>query len=58
MFVVITPGLMGVPTFTSKLEKDICTFIKRHNANARPTRSTKSVNEILASVKHFCQKAK
>ncbi len=47
----------GVHTSTKELEKDICTFIERHNENPRPYRWTKSADEILASVKRFCQKA-
>lgn len=47
----------AVHTSTSQLEKDICTFIERHNENPRPYRWTKSADEILASVKRFCQKA-
>lgn len=46
----------GVHTSTRELEKDICTFIQRHNENPRPYRWTKSADEILASVKRFCQK--
>lgn len=47
----------GVHTSTSQLEKDICTFIEKHNENPRPYRWTKSADDILASVKRFCQKA-
>jgi hypothetical protein len=38
------------------LETDIRTFIVRHNENPRPYRWTKSADEILASVRRFCQK--
>lgn len=46
----------GVHTSTRPLEKDIRAFIERHNKNPRPYRWTKSADEILASVKRFCQK--
>ena len=41
---------------TSQLEADIRAFIERHNENPKPYRWTKSADEILASVKRFCQK--
>jgi transposase len=47
----------GVHTSTKQLETDIRAFIKRHNENPKPYRWTKSADEILASVKHFYQKA-
>jgi transposase len=46
----------GVHTSTKQLEADIRAFIKRHNENPKPYRWTKSADEILASVKRFCQK--
>jgi transposase len=46
----------GVHTSTKLLETDIRTFIERHNENPKPYRWTKSADEILASVKRFCQK--
>jgi transposase len=46
----------GVHTSTKHLEADIRTFIERHNENPKPYRWTKSADEILASVKRFCQK--
>jgi transposase len=46
----------GVHTSTKQLETDIRTFIVRHNENPRPYRWTKSADEILASVRRFCQK--
>ena len=46
----------GVHTSTSQLEADIRGFIERHNENPKPYRWTKSADEILASVKRFCQK--
>ena len=39
-----------------QLEADIRAFIDRHNENPKPYRWTKSADEILASVKRFCQK--
>jgi len=45
----------GVHTSTRALEADICAFIDRHNENPKPFRWTKSADEILASVKRFCQ---
>lgn len=47
----------GVHTSTKQLEADIRAFIERHNENPRPYRWTKSADEILASVRRFCQKA-
>ena len=46
----------GVHTSTTQLEADIRTFIERHNQAPKPYRWTKSADEILASVKRFCQK--
>jgi transposase len=46
----------GVHTSTKQLETDIHAFIERHNENPKPYRWTKSADEILASVKRFCQK--
>jgi transposase len=46
----------GVHTSTKQLEVDILAFIERHNENPKPYRWTKSADEILASVKRFCQK--
>ena len=46
----------GVHTSTKHLEPDIRGFIERHNKNPKPYRWTKSADEILASVKRFCQK--
>ena len=48
----------GVHTSTSQLEADIRAFIERHNENPKPYRWTKSADEILSSVKRFCQKAR
>lgn len=47
----------GVHTSISKLEADIRTFIERHNENPKPYRWVKSADDILSSVKRFCQKA-
>ncbi|RVP45604.1 IS630 family transposase, partial [Sinorhizobium medicae] len=46
----------GVHTSTMQLEADIRSFIERHNQNPKPYRWTKSADDILASVKRFCQK--
>jgi transposase len=46
----------GVHTSTKQLEADIRAFIERHNEKPKPYRWTKSADEILASVKRFCQK--
>ncbi len=45
----------GVHTSTRQLERDIRNFIERHNENPKPFRWTKSADEILASVRRFCQ---
>lgn len=34
----------------------MATFIKAHNENPKPYKWVKSADEILASVKRFCQK--
>jgi transposase len=46
----------GVHTSVRQLEADIKSFIKAHNENPKPYRWVKSADEILASVKRFCQK--
>lgn len=46
----------GVHTSIKKLEADIHAFIKRNNQKPKPFKWTKSADEILASVKRFCQK--
>jgi putative transposase len=38
------------------LEADITDFIEAHNENPKPYRWVKSADEILASVKRFCQR--
>ena len=47
----------GVHTSVSQLEADIAAFIEAHNTDPKPYRWTKSADDILASVKRFCQKA-
>ena len=47
----------GVHSSTRQLEADIHSFIERHNENPRPYKRVKSADEILSSVKRFCQKA-
>ena len=47
----------GVHTSIGQLEADIQAFIDRHNESPKPYRWTKSADEILSSVKRFCQKA-
>ncbi|CEJ14345.1 Integrase core domain protein [bacterium YEK0313] len=46
----------GVHRSTADLEADIIAFIGTHNENPKPYRWVKSADEILASVKRFCQK--
>ncbi len=46
----------GVHTSVRQLEADIRAFIDRHNQDPKPFRWTKSADQILASVKRFCQK--
>jgi len=46
----------GVHTSTKKLEADIRAFIEIHNKSPKPYKWTKSADDILASVKRFCQK--
>jgi transposase len=47
----------GVHTSTIQLERDIASFIQQHNESPKPYRWTKPADEILASVKRFCQTA-
>jgi len=42
---------------TAELEADIATFIAAHNESPKPYKWVKSADDILASVKRFCQKA-
>jgi transposase len=46
----------GVHRSTAELEADIADFIEAHNQKPRPYKWVKSADEILASVKRFCQK--
>jgi transposase len=46
----------GVHTSVKQLEADIRTFIDRHNENPKPFKWVKLADQILASVKRFCQK--
>jgi transposase len=46
----------GVHGSVAQLEADIRTFIERHNDNPKPFKWTKSADDILASIKRFCQK--
>ena len=41
---------------TAELEADIAAFIEAHNESPKPYRWVESADEILASVKRFCQK--
>ncbi len=45
----------AVHTSTPQLEADIRSFIERHNENPRPYNWVKSADDILSSVKRFCQ---
>jgi sugar-specific transcriptional regulator TrmB len=47
----------GVHTSTSQLEADIRALSERHNENPKPYRWAKSADDILSSVKRFCQKS-
>lgn len=47
----------GVHRSTADLEADIAAFIEVHNENPKPYKWVKSANEILPSVKRFCQKS-
>lgn len=46
----------GVHRSTKELETDIIAFVEAHNENPKPYKWVKSADEILASVKRFCQK--
>ena len=46
----------GVHTSIKDLDADIKAFIDKHNENPKPYKWTKSADEILASVKRFCQR--
>lgn len=41
---------------TTELEADIVAFIETHSENPKPYRWVKSADDILASVKRFCQR--
>ena len=46
----------GAHRSTAELEADINAFIKAHNESPAPYKWVKSADQILASVKRFCQK--
>lgn len=46
----------GVHRSTAELEADIAAFIEAHNQNPKPYKWVKSADQILASVKRFCQR--
>ncbi|RNF32862.1 IS630 family transposase [Paracoccus methylarcula] len=46
----------GVHRSVTELEADIVAFIETHNEEPKPYRWVKSADEILASVKRFCQR--
>ena len=46
----------GVHTSVRQLQADIRTFIDHHNENPKPFKSVQIDDQILASVKPFCQK--
>lgn len=46
----------GVHRSVAELEADIAAFIAAHNEAPKPYRWVKSANDILASVKRFCQR--
>jgi len=46
----------GVHRSVAELKADIATFIEVHNKNPKPYKWVKSADEILASVKRFCQR--
>lgn len=46
----------GVHRSTAALEADILAFIEAHNEAPKPYKWVKSADEILASVKRFCQR--
>lgn len=46
----------GVHRSTAELEADIAAFIAAHNEKPKPYKWVKSADDILASVKRFCQK--
>jgi len=52
----INGGLYLVHRSIAELEADITAFIEAHNENPKPYRWVKSADEILASVKRFCQR--
>lgn len=46
----------GVHRSVAELERDIATFIDAHNENPKPYKWVKSADEILGSVRRFCQR--
>ena len=47
----------GVHRSTQQLESDIRAFIDAHNADPKPSRWTKSADNILAAIQRFCQRS-
>ena len=45
----------GIYRSVAALKNDIDAFIRRHNADPKPFRWTKSADDILASIERFCQ---
>jgi len=45
----------GVHRSVAELERNIAIFIDQHKENPKPYKWVKSADEILASVKRFCQ---
>jgi hypothetical protein len=45
----------GIYRSVAALRADITSFIDRHNADPKPSRWTKSADDILASIERFCR---
>jgi hypothetical protein len=48
----------GVHRSVDELEADIAAFIEAHNQSPKPYTWVKTADEILASVKRFCERSK
>lgn len=51
------PVRVCTPPQPSKFEADIRTVVARNNEEPKPCRGTESADEVLSSVRYFCQKA-
>jgi len=48
----------GVHRATRHLEREIRAFVDAHNADPRPFRWTKAVDDIVAAIRRLCQRSR